>query len=189
MRFVLYVSMVPVEFWLATAALFGTTLSIFMYFRSSGIKLETRVNRIIEEKKKIISKNYLEVAEKICKRFKTQRTLSDELEEKLENISYIRFRLEDFPNDLSKVVDRLTHCFAYGFSSIFSTILFAYMPKIILDPILSFWVQIFVGAFMLVSFYRYYISSIMAISSLRKFEKLVNKIERSNTFEKLYELL
>lgn len=181
--------MSSIDLYLGLAAFFGSSLIPIIYYRGSGTKLEIRTNSVIKEKKQITRQSYLEVAEKICERFKTQRTLSDKLEEKLEDISYVRFRLDDLPNDLSKVVDKLTFSFVYGFTSVFFIILFAYIPSVDFDPILSLWLQIIAGAFIIVSTYRYLSDGVATIASLRKFEKLVNKIERSSTFERLYELL
>lgn len=189
MPFVLYLYLMSsINLYLALAAFFGSTLTLILYYRESGSKLETRTSKIIKEKKQIITKSYLEVAEKICERFKTERTLSDELEEKFEDISYIRSRLNDFPNGLSKVVDKLTFSFAYGFASVVSIITFAYIPYINLDPTISFWSQIMVSIIMFISIYRYFFDGLVMVLSLRKFEKLVNAIDRSNRLDQLYEL-
>ena len=188
-RGVLCVSMVPTELWLAIAAFFGTTLSIAVYFRTSGAKLETRINRIVEEKKSIITESYLEVAERIVKRFKTTRTLSDELEEELEEISRIRFQLSNVPDRLSEIVDKLTFSILDGIGTVFFTISFAYVPNMTLEPMLSTWVQIILGAIMFIFVYRYFIGGLEKVRSLRNFEKLVNEIERCRRFDQLQELL
>ena len=185
----LWVFMIPTEFWVALATFFGTTLAIVMYLRISGTKLETRVNRIIEEKKQIISESYLELIEKTIEGFKTQRLLSQKQEERLEEISYARFQLNYLPNRISKVVDKLSFSLVFGIASVVFMIMFAYIPIMDFEPTFSFWLQMIVGALLIISVQRYLFDGVVKIYPLRKFEKLVNEIERSNRFEQVYELL
>lgn len=179
--------MTPAEVWLVLATFFGTTLTFLGYYRNTATKLEVRTNKIVLEKKKIVTKSYEELLEKIFEAYKIERKLGEEHKEELEKIADISSRLDELPDDLSEVVDKLTFSFAYGFSSILFIILIAYLPSSILDPLISFWAQIIVVALMSVSFYRYFADGIAKIRSLRSFEKLINAIERSDTFKKLYE--
>ena len=179
--------MTPVEVWLALAAFFGTTLTTLGYYRNTANKLEVRTNKILLEKKKIVTKSYENLLEKIFEAYKTERKLGEEHKEELEKIADLSSRLDKLPNDLSEVVDKITFSFISGFSSILFIILLAYIPSSIHDPAISFWAQIIVVAFMSVSFYRYFADGIAKIRSFRNFEKLINAIERSETFKKLYE--
>lgn len=178
-----------IEFYLALATFFGSTLIIVFYYRQSGVRLEIRANSVLEKKSQIVSKSYLGLIEKTIERFKTSRTLTEELEDKFEDISYVRARLNNIPDELSQVVDKTTFSFLYGIASVLSTIAFPYAPNINPDPTVSFWVQMGVGVLMLVSILRYVSNGLLQISNLRKFEKLINKIERSRTFDNLFELL
>ena len=180
--------MTPLEVWLALAAFFGTTLTTLGYYRNTGTALEVRVNKIVKEKKQIVRESYEKLLEKIFEDYKSERKLSEERKEELEKIADISSRLDDLPEDLSEVVDKLTFSFIYGFTSILSIILVAYLPSLNLEPIISFWSQIIAIAFMTISFYRYLVDGVLKIYSLREFEKLVNAIDRSETFKKLHEL-
>ena len=181
--------MTPVEIWLALAAFYGTTLSIIAYFRKSGTDLEERVNTIVKEKKQIVIKSYEELLEKIFEVYKTKRKLTEEHKEELEKIADISSRLDDLPYDLSEIVDKFTNSFVYGFVSVLTMLLLAYLPSLNLDALTSFWSQIIVIGLMTVFVYRYLADGIMPITPLRKFEKLINAIDRCNTFKKLYELI
>jgi len=186
---VLFISMFPVELWLALAAFFGSTLTIIVYFRTSGAKLETRVNKIIKEKKPIVSNSYLKLIEKIIEGFKTKRLLTDEHEEKLEDIAYVRVQLNNVPQNLSKVVDKLTHSVGDGFACVFLLIVFNYILASGLETDLYLWMMMIVGALLCIFVYRYVTGGLFALNTLRRFEKLVNAIERSNRFDELYDLL
>lgn len=181
--------MIPDAFYIALASFFGATLIIVYYFRETGTKLEVRTNSVIEGKRKIIIESYLELIEEIIKRFNTQRNLSDEQEEKLEQIAYTRFALNDFPSGLSKVVDKLTFSFAYGIASVIAIISFPYIPTIFPDVNVYIWFQIAVGVGIVSFVWRYLFDGLFSISSIRKFEKSVNEIERSRTFDQLLEIL
>jgi len=171
------------------AVFFGSTIILIIRFRESGAKLEIRANTVIKEKEQVVSKSFLELLEEIFERFKTERTLTNKLEEKFGDISYVRYRLLHFSDDLAKVVRKLTYSVVSGFTSAFFMIFFTYTLTIDIDPITSFWLQIIVGAFTVLSVYRYLFDGLLKIYSLRTFEELVNKIERSKTFDQLYELL
>jgi len=174
----------------ALATFLASTLILIVYFRGSGTKLETRLNKIIEEKKLIITKSYLEVAEKIVDRFKIQRTLSDELEEELEEVSRIRFRLNNYlPDELKEIVRKLTYSLGYGFTSAFLMIIFAYIPSLNYEPTMSFWFQLIVFSFMILSLAKYLQEGIFKIRSLRNLEEIVNDIERCKRLNHLQELL
>jgi len=182
--------MLPIEFWLALVAFFGTTFPTIMYFRISGTKLEVRANKIIKEKKPIITKKYLEVSEKIIERFKESRTFTEKLEQILEDISFARVWLNNtFVIDLSEVVNRMTHSFRYGFSLVISLIVIAFLPDVGFDATITFYLQMaFIGLIALFG-YRYISDGLLSISSLRRFEVLFNEIERIEKFDKLYDVL
>jgi len=177
-----------IEFYAGLAVYIGTTLSIIMIFRESGNKLEVRANSVSREKRPIVSGKYLEVIEKTIQRFATTRTLSEELEQEYEDISYVRFRLNHFTDELTEIVDRLTQSIAFGVASVISTIFFGYLLSLETDTLL-FWATMGLGALAVITFYRYISDGLGQIRPLRRFEKWVNKIERCNTFDQLYESL
>ena len=181
--------MTIVELYLALAAFFGSTLTVIMYYRESGRRLENSVSDIVKEKKQIVTNSYLTAAQKVIKDFRPTQPLSHELGEELENISYTRYRLSNLPDALSEVVDRLTFSFANAFASVVSILGFAYMLEASFNSELTFWMQIVLGALTILFAYRYIIQGLGAVRALRKFEKLVNAIDRSERIEQLYELL
>lgn len=180
--------MTPVEIWLALAAFYGTTLSSIAFFRKSGTALEEKVNTVVKEKKQIVIKSYEELLEKIFEAYKTHRKLTDEQKDELEKIADIDSRLDDLPDDLSRIVDKLTYSFISGFISILTMLLLAYLPSVNLDALTSFWSQIIAVVLMTVFVSRYLTDGLGQIRPFRKMEKLVNAIDRCNTFKKLYEL-
>lgn len=180
--------MTPFEIWVALAAFYGTTLSSIAYFRNSGTALEERVNKIVKEKEQIVVKNYEELLEKIFEAYKTERKLTDEQKDELEKIADIGSRLNELPDGLSRVVDKLTYSFISGFISILTMLLLAYLPSVNLDALTSFWSQIIAVGLMTIFVSRYLTDGVGQIRPFRKMEKLVNAIDRCNTFKKLYEL-
>jgi ABC-type multidrug transport system fused ATPase/permease subunit len=180
--------MTPVEIWLAIAAFFGATLGSIAYYRNSGTSLEVRVNSIVKEKREIITKSYEELIEKVFEAFKTERKLKTEHKEEFEKIAYISSQLDDLPDSLSEVVDRLTNSFIFGFASILTILLLAYLPSAGFDAFTLFLAQFLTLMFMTVFIYRYITDGIIQIKALRKREKLINAIDRCDTFKKLYEL-
>ena len=182
--------MIPNEFWLALVAFFGITFSIIMYFRSSGAKLEERANDIIKEKKPIISKSYSEVSDRIVERFKTERKLTDELEERLEDISFAKVWLTySFVLQLKEVVNKMTNSFKYGFSLVISLIAIAYIPSFGFDATITFSLQVLFIALIALFGYRYIFDGLLSISSLRELETLFNDVERTDRFDSLFRVL
>jgi hypothetical protein len=53
------------DYYITIATFFASTLTLIVYYRESGVKLEVRANTIIGEKKKIVSASYLSLLEKI----------------------------------------------------------------------------------------------------------------------------
>jgi hypothetical protein len=182
--------MTSLEIWLALASFFIASFSGIIYFRNSGTKLEKRANDIIRQKRPLISQSYLEVAEKICERFKTKRLLTNELEERLEDVSFAKVWLNfSFVEQLKHTVNRLTRSFAYGFFLVVSIIGFAYLPIAGFDPTITFWLQLFFVIGISIFGYRYISDGIFSISALRKLEILFNEIERTERFKELFRVL
>ena len=62
--------MAIIDAWLATAAVFGATLTVIFYYRNAGTSLEVRTNQIVKDKKKIVIRNYENLLEKIFESYK-----------------------------------------------------------------------------------------------------------------------
>jgi hypothetical protein len=176
------------ELYIAVGVYIGTTLSIILYFREAGNKLEARANEVFKNKKTIISNKYLETVEEIIERFKTTRTLSEELEDEFESISHARFRLNNCVYDLEDIVDKMTKSIAEGIGSVLSILLAGYAFSLPNEGLVT-WFQLGLVILVTISVYRYVFDGFGRIAFLRKFEKLVNEVERSNTFNQLHEAL
>jgi hypothetical protein len=173
-----------VELYVGLALYIGSTLSIIMIFRESGNKLEVRANSVSRAKKPIVSRKYIDLIEKTIERFKSTRTLSEELEQEYESISYVRFRLNHFTDELTEIVDSLTKSIGFGVISVVFIIAFGYALSQETD-VISFWAAIGFGALAVITFYRYATDGLGQIRPLRRFEKLVNEIDRCDTFDQL----
>ena len=93
------------------------------------------------------------------------------------------------PDELSKIVDKLTLSLFYVVITTISLIIFGYSLTLNLDSVTAPVLQVFVLAFAMFSFIHYLTDGIMRISTLRKFENKINEIDRCDTFEELYDLL
>jgi len=185
----IYSFMSFIEFFVAIAGGIFVSITPIIYFCRSGTNLESRINRTIKEKSEIISNSYLEILEEIFERFKKTRTLTYELEEKLEQISDTRIQLNDLPYRLSSIVDKLTHSVYWGILSALLLIIFAYIPQMGFDPENFSTVTVIVGILSGLTIIYFFKDGVLKIDSLRNFQKLVNKLELCRTFDQLYETI
>lgn len=168
----------------ALAVYIGSTLTIILYFREAGNKLEIRANCVSSTKKSLVTSKYLEVIEKTIQRFNSSRTLLSELEEEFEQLAYTRNELNNFMEDLEEIVDRMTKSMPAGILSVVFILIFSYFTSIPNDSY-SYWIQFGTVVLAGLSIYFYITEGIGQITHLRNMEKLVNSIERCDTFDKL----